>query len=213
MFLLLDNEVDITNLRIGNLVCHITEGDALIVLHTLFNVDLHDLPLGLGLSLATMAVAVLTGLLNLLNHPRSDLTHFHPSALSVTLGTLADVPNNYLSINGKFNRLALVQVLKTNLKRVVDAWALSRSSRARSPTTAPEEHGEQILSVHITRMAVIADTLQAVLIVSLALVFVGQNLVGCIDFLKLVFIASLVWVVDATEAPVGLLDIFLIGVL
>mmetsp|Transcript_31117 Transcript_31117/g.89981 ORF Transcript_31117/g.89981 Transcript_31117/m.89981 type:complete len:321 (+) Transcript_31117:386-1348(+) len=212
VFLFLDDEMDVPRFTAWHFVSHTTESNLLVVVSTLFNVNLDNLALVLGLGGISLSLASAACSLHLSEHARAYLTNFHNHTLSVTRGTFFGVPNNDLSVNGKLDSLAIVKVLQRDLDRMLNARALSGSGSS-STTTATEEHAKQIFTTSRIRSSILLDTLKTVLIVELTFLGVTQNFVGGIDLLEKVFVSSLIWMVLDGQFAVSLFDFFLIGIL
>lgn len=139
--------------------------------------------------------------LHLLRHPGGDLVvhHFEPSSLApwTLFEVLAPAPlspargANHVFAQLQFGRFAVVQVLERHFQRVDGVFAfVPPPVRPPEPAEAPEQTAaEQVREQAVTPEAVLRPLLhplEAILVVNLPLLRVGQDLVRVRDLLELV---------------------------
>jgi hypothetical protein len=222
--LLLNLENDITSLNARSLVTFASELDLGAALNAPVDVDVENLSVNSGLLAVALLAAVLildnfaftiavgADSLEALNH-RAHLAHHSLHASTIAAGTLADgtvltskavaLGADDGSLQRKLGDLATVDILERNLVGVVDGASLGRpavlhaskhATHSAKATTA-EELSKQIFSGHAASAT--SATLEAsftILIVDLALLGVGQDLVGAGDLLELLFGSGVVGV-------------------
>lgn len=211
--LLLNLKNNITGHHARHLVTLATEFNLVAITHTFVDVDVQHLALHDGLLtvafLATvfvtddlaLTVAVRTDSLESLDHG----THLaHHCLHTATIATRALLDSTLLAsaaiasgtddgfLQSQFRHLAAVNVFEVDLVNVVNSAGLFGASIAHATaehpterTAATEELREQILGVHATGAAAALQTLLTILVVNLALLGIGQNLVRGRQFLEL----------------------------
>lgn len=210
MGLLLDLKVDITSQDARALVSLASELDLGTALHTPVDVDVEDLPVHDGLLAVALlasvlvldhlalAVAVRAHGLETLDHG-THLAHHGLCAMAVTTSAL---PHGSLlstaalalgaddrPLQGQLGDLAAVDVLQRDLVGVVDRPGLGGSAlrpaaaEHASEAATAEELGEKVLGGHATSTTGLEAGL-AILVVDLAFLRVGKDLVGVRDLLE-----------------------------
>mmetsp|Transcript_4949 Transcript_4949/g.13088 ORF Transcript_4949/g.13088 Transcript_4949/m.13088 type:complete len:359 (+) Transcript_4949:320-1396(+) len=169
--LLLHDEVHVSGFSVWCFVCHATEGDLLVVLHSLLDVDFDDLALVLGAGAGSLTAALAACSLDLRDHARSQLSDLEHDTLSAAGFACLDFADDDLAVDGELDGLALVKILERDLDGVLDAGSLARSRRT-TTSAASEEHGEKILAAS-RRWTILADALQTVLVVCFSLIRVA----------------------------------------
>lgn len=204
--LLLDLKDNIARHDTGHLVTLAAELNLVAVAHTLVNVDVQHLALDNGLLAVTLLAAVLlpddltltiavrADGLEALDHG-THLAHHGLHTASVTARALLDgtvFATTALAagtddglLQGQLGDLAAVDVLQVNLVHMVNGASLlgtgiahATTEHSTESTAAAEELREQVLGVHTTTGTAALQTLLTILVVDLALLGVGKNLVG-----------------------------------
>lgn len=242
MWLLLDLENDITWLDTRLLVTLATKLNLMAGLNASVDVNVEHLSLDAGLlSVTLLAAVLLADLLSLsvtvwadsletLDH-WSHLAHHGLHALAITASALLD--STLLStsavalgaddglLQSELGDLSLIDIFQGDLHDVVNGaslrWAawLSAAESAKWSTATAEELGEEILSVHATShsWAAVLESGLTILVVDLAFLCIGKNLVCVGDLLELLsggwVVGVLIWVVLEGHNSVCLLQLLL----
>merc|ERR1719158_436428 len=219
-----DDEDDVPRLDARCLIAFAVELDLLVVACPLVDGNFEDLALLLDLlALAllaplawvdhlALAAALVAGTLDLLHHARAQLPHFDHHTMAITAGahglaarfaaTATAGLAEDVAVDGELADLAVVAVRKANLQGMHHVLALARSATATA--TAATEHVEDISGAATT--AALLHGLLATLIVEPALVVVAEHLVGLLDLLEELLVATAVRMVLHRFLAEGLLD-------
>lgn len=211
--LLLDLEDNVAGKDTGHLITFTAELDLVAIAHTLVDVDMQHLALHHGLLTVALLAAVLVAddlaltvtvradSLEALDH-RTHLAHhrLHTATIAarafldrtLLASTAVTRTTDDRLLQGQFRHLAAVDVFKVNLVHMVNGTGLLGTSIAHATAEHPaeraaaaEELREQILGVHATAATAILQTLRTKLVVELALLGIGQNLVSVRQLLEL----------------------------
>ena len=228
MRLLLCNDNDVTGLHARELIGFAVEGVLVVVGRAFVDNSLkHLLLLNNLLAIASLALVLLVDnltltatliarALRLAVHAGSEHGHFHNHAATLAAVALLDSAifatnavasaANALSVHCNFGGLARVDLFKGELNLMHHGLALFGASLLLSSATHAEKTAKQV--VHATCVGTtFLKAILSILIVEVTLLLVRETLVGLLNFLKLLLVATAVGVLFESKLSVSFFDL------
>jgi hypothetical protein len=227
MGLLLRNDNDITGLHAWELIGLAVEGVLVVVGRSLVDncfkhlllfdnlLAIASLALVLLVDNLTLTAALVARALGLTVHARSEHGHFHDHATSLAAIALFDSTflatntvastANALSVYCNLGSLARIDLFKGQFDLVHYGLALFGACLLLSSATHAEETAEQVIHATCVGTALL-EPIFSILIVEIALLLIGEALVGLLNFLKLLLVATAVGVLFQSKLSVSFFD-------